>query len=166
MKLKTYLIFGCFQIEVKGMTGLVKMDTELGLRVEFTLHLNELTGDGLKKVGSWNSTHGLNMTRPQPDVTHLESENSLVNKSFIVLIAISPPYSMLKQDSKLLTGNDRFEGFGNDLIHELSLMLGFTYIYVVQVDNNYGSLNKTTKKWDGMMLEIMEGVSPRMFYQI
>lgn len=141
------------------MTGLVKMDTESGLRVDFTLHLNELTGDGLRKIGSWNATHGLNMTYPSPDGDSLGEEGSLVNKSFIVLIAMSAPYSMLKEDSRQLTGNDRYEGFGNDLIHELSLMLGFNYTYVVQEDNKYGSLDKETKEWNGMMREIMDGVS-------
>uniref|UniRef100_A0A8W7PVP5 Ionotropic glutamate receptor C-terminal domain-containing protein n=1 Tax=Anopheles coluzzii TaxID=1518534 RepID=A0A8W7PVP5_ANOCL len=56
----------------------------------------------------------------------------------------------------LLTGNERFEGFGIDLIHELSLMLGFNYTFILQEDGVYGSLNRDTKKWNGMVLELLE----------
>lgn len=146
------------QTEVKGMTGLVKIHKEEGFRIEFTLHLNELTSDGLKSIGTWNTTQGLNLTRPYADMAGAGEDDNLVNKTFIILIAMSPPYGMLKEDSRQLSGNDRFEGFGIDLIHELSLMLGFNYTYVVQHDGNYGSLNKATKQWNGMMKEIMEEV--------
>ncbi|KAL0275560.1 UNVERIFIED_CONTAM: hypothetical protein PYX00_003377 [Menopon gallinae] len=123
--------------EVKGMTGLVKIHKEEGFRIEFTLHLNELTGEGLKSIGTWNTTQGLNLTRPFADLNGVGDDENLVNKTFIVLIAMSPPYGMLKEDSRQLSGNDRFEGFGIDLIHELSLMLGFNYTYVVQHDGNF-----------------------------
>ncbi|KAK6641282.1 hypothetical protein RUM44_012991 [Polyplax serrata] len=143
--------------EIKGLTGLVKIHKEEGLRLDFTLHLSELTKDGLMKIGSWNTTQGLNLTRPHLTFTHVADEESLVNKTFVVIIAMSPPYSMLKEDSRQLSGNNRFEGFGVDLIQELSMMLGFNYTFIVQHDNDNGSLNKKTKKWSGMMKEIMEG---------
>lgn len=66
---------------------------------------------------------------------------------------------MLTNSPTKLNGNDRFEGFGIELIYELSLLLGFNYSFVLQEDGNYGSLDKVTGKWDGMMNEIMEGVS-------
>lgn len=126
--------------------------------MDFTLHLNELTTNGLTQVGVWNTTQGLNLTRSYSSFSKEVDEDSLVNKTFIVIIAMSPPYAMLKEDSRQLSGNDRFEGFGVDLIHELSLMLGFNYTFTVQYDNDNGSLNKKTKKWSGMMKEIMEEV--------
>lgn len=141
------------------MTGLVKIHKEEGLRMDFTLHLNELTKDGLKNIGFWNTSQGLNLTRPDFNFVHVPEEETLINKSFVVIIAMSPPYGMLKEDSRQLSGNDRFEGFGIDLIYELSHMLGFNFTFVVQHDNDNGSLNKKTKKWSGMMREVMEGVS-------
>ena len=77
----------------------------------------------------------------------------------ISLCTQSPPYGMLKDSPVKLTGNERFEGFGIDLIHELSLMLGFNYTFILQEDGVYGSLNRDTKKWNGMVLELLEWVS-------
>lgn len=50
-----------------------------------------------------------------------------------------------------------------DLIEELSNMLGFTYTYRVQEDMANGNFDKTTKKWTGMINEIIEGVSMKHF---
>lgn len=61
---------------------------------------------------------------------------------------------MLRDSAQQLTGNDRFEGFGIDLIHELSLMLGFNYSFRLQEDGVYGSLNNETKEWNGMIREL------------
>lgn len=65
---------------------------------------------------------------------------------------------MLKDSSTQLTGNDRFEGFGVDIVHELSLMLGFKYEFRLQEDKNYGSIDKVTKEWTGMIGALDRGV--------
>lgn len=66
---------------------------------------------------------------------------------------------MLKDSSVELTGNDRFEGFGIDLIQELSYMLGFKYIFRLQDDGVYGNYNNDTKSWNGMIGELLSLVS-------
>lgn len=66
---------------------------------------------------------------------------------------------MLKDSALELTGNDRFEGFGIDIIHELSLMLGFKYIFKLQEDGKYGSINNETKEWNGMIRELQDEVN-------
>lgn len=71
----------------------------------------------------------------------------------------SAPYGMLKDSALQLTGNDRFEGFCIDLIQELSYMLGFKYIFRLQEDKAYGTYSNITKSWDGMIGEILAGVS-------
>lgn len=65
---------------------------------------------------------------------------------------------MLKDSAQQLTGNDRFEGFGIDLIQELSLMLGFNYTFRLQEDGVYGSINNATKEWTGMVRELLDEV--------
>lgn len=65
---------------------------------------------------------------------------------------------MLKEASHKLTGNDRFEGFGIDLIHELSVMSGFKYEFHVQEDKSSGNPDKTGK-WSGMIGEVLAEVS-------
>lgn len=69
----------------------------------------------------------------------------------------SPPYGMLKESANQLSGNDRFEGFGIDLIHELSLMLGFNYTFHLQEDGVYGSLG-ANQQWNGMIRELLDKV--------
>jgi len=66
---------------------------------------------------------------------------------------------MMKESAHRLSGNDRYEGYCIDLIKELSFMTGFNYTFVVQEDNDYGSLDRETGEWTGMMKEIIEGVS-------
>ncbi|XP_068993638.1 glutamate receptor ionotropic, kainate 2-like isoform X2 [Neodiprion pinetum] len=141
-------------IESTGMTGLIKFDSS-GYRSNFKLDLVRLDLDGLHKIGTWNKTQGISYIPKQPlfDPT---AELSLRNKTFLVLIAITPPYGMLKESAREEIGNERFEGFGIDIIHELSKILGFKYIFEVQTDNVYGSKNSKTGEWNGMIKKIME----------
>ena len=63
---------------------------------------------------------------------------------------------MRKDSSEQLVGNSQFEGYSVDLIADISRILGFNFtIHLVQ-DNRYGSLNKITKEWDGMIKELLE----------
>lgn len=66
---------------------------------------------------------------------------------------------MFKDSARQLSGNDRFEGFGIDLIHELSVMLGFNYIFRLQENGVYGSFNNVTKQWTGMIRELLDEVN-------
>lgn len=68
---------------------------------------------------------------------------------------------MLKRNTESLSGNDRFEGFGMDLIEELSQMLGFNYTFEIQEDNQNGNFNQTTGQWDGMIGKILSKVRRR-----
>jgi hypothetical protein len=66
---------------------------------------------------------------------------------------------MRRQSSVALKNNERYEGFGIEVIHELSLTLGFNYTFELQLDNVYGSYNKDTKKWNGMIEKLMNEVT-------
>ncbi|OAD62633.1 Glutamate receptor, ionotropic kainate 2 [Eufriesea mexicana] len=141
--------------EMEGATGLIKFDTA-GFRSDFQLDVVKVSEDGLKKIGIWNSTNTVEWLveslPPKPD-----AELSLQNKTFIILIAINHPYGMLKKSADMMTGNDRYEGFGIDIIQELSKMLGFNYTFEVQADNVYGSYSKKARKWTGMLGKIIAG---------
>ena len=63
---------------------------------------------------------------------------------------------MIKNSSERLTGNDQFEGYSVDLVYEISKILGFNYTIKLVSDGRYGSLNKETKEWDGMMKELLD----------
>lgn len=66
---------------------------------------------------------------------------------------------MLKETSEKLEGNDQFEGFGIELIDELSKKLGFSYTWRLQEDNKYGGIDPKTGEWNGMLREIIDSVS-------
>ena len=63
---------------------------------------------------------------------------------------------MRKESSKTLSGNDQFEGYSVDLIEEISRILGFNYSIRLVSDNRYGSFNRETKEWDGMIKELLD----------
>ncbi|XP_067000033.2 glutamate receptor ionotropic, kainate 2-like [Anabrus simplex] len=138
----------------RGLTGPVLFDNE-GFRSSFILDVIELTTYGLQKIGSWNSSEGLNLRRLQPPPDgHMQ--DSIANKTLRVLTAISLPYGMRKDSSDQLLGNDRYEGFAIDIIREISLILGFNYTFELQEDFKYGSYNNITGEWDGMIRRLQD----------
>nr|CAD7431086.1 unnamed protein product [Timema monikensis] len=144
------------QNSFKGLTGMIQFDNE-GFRSNLLLDIVELSLSGLQKVGTWNSTEGLNLTRIPELKAPFVGDDTLANKTLVVLTAISEPYGFKKLSNTALKGNDRYEGFGIDLIHEISLMLNFNYTFEIQWDNAYGSYNNTTMQWSGMLRKIMDG---------
>ncbi|EZA54440.1 Glutamate receptor, ionotropic kainate, partial [Ooceraea biroi] len=142
-------------VEMTGLTGIIKFDHQ-GFRSDFVLDIIELNSkEGLKKIGTWNSTKGINFTRSYGDVYTQIVEN-LQNKTFIVTTILSAPYCMRKDSSEKLSGNSQFEGYSIDLIYEISRLLGFNYTFRLVPDGRYGSYNKQTKEWDGMMKELLD----------
>ncbi|XP_076373999.1 glutamate receptor ionotropic, kainate 2-like isoform X2 [Tachypleus tridentatus] len=139
-------------IKIQGLTGEVKFDQQ-GYRSDFVLDLLFLFDDGLEKIGTWHSNYGVNIT-----VNASSEYNALLmqNKSLIVTTVINPPYTMLKESAELLGGNDRYEGYCVDIIHELSKQLGFSYRFKLVNDNAYGIKNEEGE-WNGMIGELIRG---------
>lgn len=74
---------------------------------------------------------------------------------------------MLKDSAEELEGNDRYEGFAIDLIFELSLLLEFSYIFILEEDGNYGiCTNNITNEWNGMIGKVIAEVSFSFFFLI
>ncbi|XP_034252804.1 glutamate receptor ionotropic, kainate 2-like isoform X2 [Thrips palmi] len=141
-------------VEMRGLTGTIKFDNQ-GFRTNFVLDIIDLSREGLRKIGTWNSTSGVNFTRTYGE-EYTQIVESLHNKTMIVTTILSSPYCMRKDSSAMLTGNAQFEGYGIDLIHEISKILGFNYTFKLVPDGRYGSLNRETKEWDGMMRELLD----------
>ncbi|XP_076391789.1 kainate-type ionotropic glutamate receptor subunit 1D isoform X8 [Megachile rotundata] len=143
------------KVEMTGLTGIIKFDHQ-GFRSDFILDIIELNNkEGLKKIGTWNSTKGINFTRSYKE-EYTQIVENLQNKTFIVTTILSAPYCMRKDSSEKLTGNAQFEGYSIDLIYEISRILGFNYTFHLVPDGRYGSYNKQTKEWDGMMKELLD----------
>ncbi|KAJ8970837.1 hypothetical protein NQ317_000711 [Molorchus minor] len=141
-------------VEMRGLTGVIKFDHQ-GFRSDFVLDIIELSREGLKKIGTWNSTEGVNFTRTYGEA-YTQIVEIIQNKTFVVTTILSAPYVMRKEASEKLTGNAQFEGYAVDLIHEISKVLGFNYTIRLAPDGRYGSLNRETKEWDGMMRELLD----------
>lgn len=73
-------------MELKGLTNLIKFDNQ-GFRSDFLLDIVELSAGGMRKVGTWNSTQGVNFTRT---FTEQQSEivENLRNKTLVVTMIL------------------------------------------------------------------------------
>ncbi|XP_053678386.1 glutamate receptor ionotropic, kainate 2-like [Anopheles nili] len=140
-----------------GITGPIIFD-DFGRRAHFHLDIIELSKDeGFKKIATWDPTHGVNYTRSQGEV-YSQIVESLQNKTFIVASRIGAPFLMFKEkkDGEFLEGNNRFEGYSLELIDGISKILGFQYRMELVPDGKYGSYNKITKKWDGLVKHLLD----------
>ncbi|KAJ8927384.1 hypothetical protein NQ314_020159 [Rhamnusium bicolor] len=137
-----------------GLTGAIKFNNE-GFRSDFVINLFELREGGVADIGTWNSSTGLNITRLNSE-EQIVDEESLRNKTFIVIITLTDPYGMMKETHETLTGNDRFEGFGIDLIQKLSEMEGFNYTFILREDKKNGAKDPVTGRWSGMIGDLLE----------
>ncbi|XP_011872400.1 PREDICTED: glutamate receptor ionotropic, kainate 2-like isoform X2 [Vollenhovia emeryi] len=138
--------------ETRGLTGLVKFDRD-GFRSNIELDIVRLTEEGLKRIGKWNSTARENIDWEEIKPPKSDIKLNIQNKTFVVLISLTEPYGMQKESMVTLYGNERYEGFAVDIIQEISQILEFNY--TLQVESDYGSLNKRTNKWTGMLGKII-----------
>lgn len=56
-----------------------------------------------------------------------------------------------------MKGNDQYEGYVIDLVEELARILHFRWTIHPVGDGNWGSLNKETGEWNGMVGEVIRG---------
>ncbi|XP_050700937.1 glutamate receptor ionotropic, kainate 2-like isoform X2 [Eriocheir sinensis] len=141
-------------VQVNGLTGLIKFDTE-GFRRDVTLDIVELTKEGLTRVGRWDPGNGANYTRTYSEVQQGIVE-SLQNKTLVITSILAAPYTMLRETSEPMTGNDRYEGFCVDLIKEISDILGFNYTLKIADDDKHGNFDKKLGRWNGMIGELLD----------
>ncbi|XP_014219018.1 glutamate receptor 2-like [Copidosoma floridanum] len=94
------------RVEMTGLTGTIKFDNQ-GFRTDFVLDIIEMnTKDGLQKIGSWNSTKGINFTRSYGEV-YTQIVDSLHNKTFVVTTILVESTERRMLLSIYLRGNPR-----------------------------------------------------------
>ena len=69
------------------------------------------------------------------------------------------PYVMYKKNYMHLEGNDRYEGYCVDLASEIAKHVGIKYKLSIVMDGKYGARDPETKTWNGMVGELVYGVS-------
>lgn len=72
------------------------------------------------------------------------------------------PYVMLKKNHDQLSGNDKYEGYIVELAAEIAKHVGYHYKLKVVSDGKYGARDPETKMWNGMVGELVYGVSAHM----
>lgn len=69
------------------------------------------------------------------------------------------PYVMYKKNHEQLEGNERYEGYCVDLASEIAKHVGIKYKLSIVGDGKYGARDPETKIWNGMVGELVYGVS-------
>ena len=62
--------------------------------------------------------------------------------------------------------NAQYEGYCADLARQIAQQIGFRYRIVPVKDGKYGALDEETKKWNGMVGELIRHVSASLFSDI
>ncbi|GFR85397.1 glutamate receptor, ionotropic kainate [Elysia marginata] len=135
----------------KGLTGEVLL--QHGKRLDFKLDILQLSSEGLIKAGEWRASSGITLTGKH---SLKNMGNPFVNRTLVVTTLMEDPFVMEKENP---TPQEKYEGFCIDLAKELSKIVGFTYKIELVPDNNYGSVKDETGEWDGMVGELIKGVS-------
>ena len=73
------------------------------------------------------------------------------------ILSQEPPFTMKKIGN--YTGNDAYEGYCMDMLEELAERLEFNYVLHSPSDGNWGAKSAETQEWNGMVREIIDGVS-------
>ncbi|XP_037911319.1 glutamate receptor ionotropic, kainate 2-like isoform X2 [Hermetia illucens] len=144
--------------ELEGfITGRMDMN-EYGDREFFKMDVTMFFSETFHKLVTWNRDEGIVDTKMRGIITEKLSE-AIQNKTFKISTRLGDPFLMLRtpKDGEVLEGNARYEGYVVDLMHSLSERLGFKYELKLVPDGKYGSINKDTRKWDGIIRQLIEG---------
>lgn len=130
------------KVEIEGLTGDIRFNEE-GHRINYTLHIVEMTGErgiemkslrilnllefffflthslvnsAMVKVAEWTDVSGIMAVAAK----YVRNKNHDIekNKTYIVTTLLDEPYMMLKKldmSGKVLEGNDKYEGYCKDL---------------------------------------------------
>ncbi|XP_077295114.1 glutamate receptor ionotropic, kainate 2-like isoform X1 [Arctopsyche grandis] len=139
-----------------GLTGRVEFN-ETGERNRFNLDVVELHKGIYYKIGSWDTHNGFAYTRSREHLKTILFEK-LRNKTFIVSSKIGEPFLKYREaaDGEVLEGNDRYEGYSMDLIAGIAELLNISFRFELTPDGKYGAYNPDTKRWDGLVGQLLE----------
>lgn len=62
------------------------------------------------------------------------------------------------KEGEVLTGNARYEGYSMDLIAGIAKIIGFKFKFHMTEDNKNGNWDEQTKRWTGVIGDLMERV--------
>lgn len=86
------------------------------------------------------------------------------NPLIFLLVPKESPYVMYKKNHEQLEGNERYEGYCVDLAYEIAKHVRIKYKLSIVGDGKYGARDPETKIWNGMVGELVYGVSSFQLY--
>lgn len=73
--------------------------------------------------------------------------------------------SVQNRTQNLTTNSNIFEGFCIDLLHQISVIVGFNYKIELVPDGKYGVYDLETGEWNGIVRQLIEKVNYfRLFF--
>ncbi|KRF81168.1 glutamate receptor ionotropic, kainate 2 isoform X2 [Drosophila virilis] len=131
---------------------------EYGQRSFFSLRFMEIDAGGFLDLATWDPVNGLDMLNDDEE-SEKRVGQKLSNKTFIISSRIGAPFLTMREpgEGEILLGNARYEGYSMDLIDNIARMLNFKYEFRMSPDGKYGSLNKATQTWDGIVRQLIDG---------
>lgn len=136
-------------MDFEGLSGRIRFEN--GKRRDFTLDITELTQQGLKKSGYWNSKEGVVITTTYKEKQKADLDK-LANKTLRVVTVYEEPYLMLRSEPD--EKGRMHEGFMIDLLDLIAKKLKFDYVVYEVPDRKYGA-EVEPGKWNGMVGELM-----------
>ncbi|XP_076658014.1 glutamate receptor ionotropic, kainate 2 [Halictus rubicundus] len=138
------------------MTGPMTFDDN-GRRGDLNVDIVNVRNDGVFKLGYWDP-EGLHLIGSEEDREKYLLK-AIDSTKLIVSTKVGPPYVMEVTDSAtrgILIDQTRYEGFCIDLIDEIAKQLNFKYEFELVPDKNYGTYNKDTKQWNGLIRRLLD----------
>lgn len=142
-----------------GITGKVSFD-QSGRRSGITFDVIALSEHGLEYIGKWRENANVSLDFDPVKFNRFYVAETDAIDTLVVTTKRTQPYFMLKQTSNKQEGNDQYEGYAVDLIHELSRIVGFKYRFKEVDDGKYGVKElhpNGTVFWNGLIGEILSG---------
>lgn len=141
-------------VSFDGLTGRVSFD-QSGRRSGIVFDVISMSEQGLKYIGKWveNAENSLQIDRKTFNRFYVSETDTI--DTLVVTTKRTQPYFMLKSTPNKQEGNDQYEGYAVDLIHELSRIVGFKYRFKEVDDGKYGVKENGT--WTGMIGEVISG---------
>lgn len=146
-------------MSIEGLTGRVSFE-QTGRRSGITFDIVALSDVGLEYIGKWEENANVSLYFDPMKFNRFYVAETDAIDTLVVTTFKTQPYFMLKSTPNKQEGNDQYEGYAVDLIHELSRIVGFKYRFKEVDDGKYGVKVKHpngTEYWNGMIGEIISG---------
>ncbi|KAK7926045.1 hypothetical protein WMY93_008355 [Mugilogobius chulae] len=109
------------KVRLQGLTGNVQFD-HYGRRVNYTMDVFELKSNGPRRIGYWSDSDKLVLIQDTPLLPN--DTSGMENRTVVVTTIMEGPYVMMKKNSEMYEGNDKYEGYCVDLASEIAKHIG------------------------------------------